>query len=310
MKRFQFALATLAFGLCSCGPKGGGASSGSSSGGGGDTNPVPVTLISPADRPGLNVNGFLLSNGTVIGCNEWQKTTVRNGPFSNLSAAKLAGGSTGVTNPLSHDEPPIGGGDGSFILTMSAQKGLAGTNDTTLKACGIEHDDTGGTWALLWKIWNPDGSTSDSGTQDLPLPNLTQAMVEVLFNDTSQKVTISRSTSSLGSAWQVQSGQASFKASSVISGFATDSIVSELDLANASALRMTKLIVSGTSKTSTPFNSVTVNLDRNGKTCAGFVICHDEQNGKCPAIAQPKACSSTSGGGVVTNPKNVPKPTQ
>ena len=102
--------------------------------------PTPVRVADPASRPDLTkINGFLLSNNTMLGCDE----------VPNFQLFAAAGDTQPPPDSQSHLEPPIGGFDGSFELDMQPQK-LLGTTASTLKLCGNPHAHAGsqGKWEL------------------------------------------------------------------------------------------------------------------------------------------------------------------
>ncbi|MDX1980298.1 MAG: hypothetical protein SFV51_08515 [Bryobacteraceae bacterium] len=239
-------------------------------------DPQPVTVVSPATRPDLKVNAFLLSNNALLGCNAWLDTTYQSG-------LKLAeAGQSEEDRPLSHDEPPIEGFDGSFNLRVPAQA-LLGTGPSTVKICGIpagsaQHHN----WELRWKIWDKTGGEvvipQNSRPLSLPL-NLTVEFEGLSGNPSPPEVVISRLTDNHGDVWEINASKGG--------PFADKSATLKvLAPSGGGKFRMKRIVLSNDTA-----NPVLLTPAVREDTCAAFKICHDGED--CELMTTPAPCSGT-----------------
>ena len=271
MNQWNFLAAATIIGLASCG-------------GGGGGNPKPVTVLSPAARPDLQMNAFLISENQTLGCDQYQllQTSSEVGQKGQVS---ITSNSSGSNNAVQHEEPPIGGEDGSFRLHMNAMA-LLGSTASIKKACiKPDHVDIHSTgWQLHWKVWDQSGavtSQSSAPGKDVPV----NVPVVIRFSGTTSTVTLTRKTDSSGSAWVAQ-------ASSSFANPVTSSKLNQVheahDLidANATGVRMSQIDIGS--------DVIPLTVTGSASTCSGFVICHGTAACQVP---KPDKCASTGGTG-------------
>jgi len=292
----------------------------SSCGGGPNlSNPTPVAIMKPETRSELNLNAFLFSNGTVLGCKDYITTLPVSTYGENVHASQLKTAGTPVsTNPKDpnvpknpndpldpkdppaheHNEPPIGGEDGSFRLYMNVNNDLLGTTPSRKKLCGQPEGKDSVHW-LHWRRWGVLGN--DIPTPSDPVSGSLQVVevksgqkVKVSFTGTQSIVEIFQVTDANGTSWNsttsakfgpLQSGKKMFTTGTGVGTYF------DLDETNAHAIRMAQIEVTGGS---TSVKIPLIDSDNPG-SCTGFAICHDEAHCKIPV---PTRCLPKSPGPV------------
>jgi hypothetical protein len=262
----------------------------SSCGGGPNTgNPTPVTIMKPETKPELNLNGFLLSNGAILGCKEVLTAVPFTYPSGWVDAPQMKAAPGGMTVQEEHNEPPIGGEDGSFRLYMNVMDYLSGTTSTRKKLCANpEHGH--GYWTLHWRRWDGSGNViaPDANASPNPVDGIKIKLgdkVRVSFSGSQDTVEIVREGDVNGSAW-ASSTTGKFGAKTYGGQMSAANIgvntYFDLDVANASAIRMAKIeVINGATTTTIPL------LDKKAEnSCAAFVICHDGLRCNIPVPAK------------------------
>lgn len=236
-------------------------------------DPQPVTVVSPATRPDLKVNAFLLSNNALLTCKDWIQTTEQN-TFQLLGAS----GGSGTQNKLTHDEPPIEGFDGSFNVRMQAQP-LLGSSPSVLKRCAGPDPEPGDEhrWDVFWKIWSNAGAEVAAGNRELtPLVSsggtLTVEFQTVSGDPAPAPVKIARTSSGTGSSWNVTAPDG-----------ATYQDVGDVKSIAGQSFRMSAISLS-----TDPGNPITLTAADQKDTCASFKICHDKKG--CELETPPPSC--------------------